>query len=259
MRTPQRWMLFGLGLALIVRCGGAEAAVIGRILHQGAVDPTTEDAYLSQAGIQPWIEVGAGNGTVGPSNGGWNINTTSTTPGNDHSYRVTPTVADVQSGYALGWNLTTVVELPTIASPNNAKSVSYVSGDGSFGSNSRVWRMDFGTDGSGNAIVQLATPTGSLSYSVGSGGYHQYSLVYDPLTTSASLFVDSSLTPALTGYTGRDVGAVGFASVGFGDQAGSFTGNATYQVVSLVIPEPSCVGAMALASAVLVGGGRRKG
>ena len=76
----------------------------------------------------------------------------------------------------------------------------------------RRYSLWFGINSSGNAVVVLPTshdllgPGGSVrafgpSYTLNDAGYHTYDLAYDPITQSASLYIDG--TERISGYTGH--------------------------------------------------------
>jgi hypothetical protein len=105
--------------------------------------------------------------------------------------------------------------------------------------------MGFGTQPDGDPIVFLPTsigpPLAGLTYVLdGAGpGYHMYELVYDPVFSSADLYVDG--VKRLSDYTGlpspNETPTVSWGAGSSGD-----TGQGNYNLVQFaIVPEPSTV------------------
>jgi hypothetical protein len=122
--------------------------------------------------------------------------------------------------------------------PNGSRTIGLISPNGPTGG--REYRLDLGAMPDGRLIVQ--SRDGELRYVSSRGGYHRLSLVYEPASRTASLYVDGMLVPEFADDTGApspnrrefaDAATVRFGSVSTPD-----SGAARYRFVGLAILEP---------------------
>lgn len=151
-----------------------------------------------------------------------------------------------------GWRLDTVLRITDEdRAPNNSRYVSFVGpGDSTTG---KEFGLNFGSDADGNAIVEFRDGTGT--HNLGAGGYHLFSMVYDPLTELASLFIDGGDTPVLSDYGGfAKASAFGTDTfLRFGAISTGAVGSANYHLVQFsVIPEPGTLVLLAIAAGALL-------
>ncbi len=202
--------------------------------HSGATDPLSEgwEIYGTPQGD---ITVGTinDNGTQA-----WFIDDNSTLRNSIYPYVHYLDSADVADAISDGWfmNLTLrVVDVSDAVDPSIAARVAY---------NNTSFILNFGSQADGDPIVRLGVGTSNEYVLEGTGGgYHDYSLVYDPTQNSADLFVDG--TEVLSDYTGEFQNIP--SRIDWGGISSFDTGHGNYSSVAFAIPEPS--------SALLVGMG----
>jgi hypothetical protein len=218
--------------ALSLASASSQAATL--IEHTGADDPVTEGWTVSGAGVG--VVVGPVIDDGGSGIDAWGINDTTTAAGSTRLYSFVPTVDDLASA-ANGWTLRVrlrVVETPE--DPDRATAVDFIS-------DTTRYRMDFGSDPSGDPIVLLQTglaggnDTGpSVTLTGGGDGYHTYELRFDPVGASADLWIDG--VELFSNYTGfADVTAG--PRIAFGAGQATRTGNANFNQVRFTVA-PAC-------------------
>ncbi len=187
--------------------------------HTGSSDPTSEG----------WV--GGTTGVVGPVNDGgvdaWSINDNTTTAGSGYSAALT--AADFAILNTEGWTMSA-----------NMRMVSGIAGGKSpflmsFRNGTRSYDFLWGLDSNNNQYVQASTGRNLSFFTSFSGplltlssGYHQFDMVYDPLSTTVDVFVDDievfsnvsgwSLAQSVMLWGGggsQPTGQANFASVGF--------------------------------------------
>lgn len=199
--------------------------------HIGGNDPVSED----------WIPNLApqGNISAGPITDfgveAWFVDDNSTGFGSTINYRQIPTADQISEANSLGWRLRAqlrVVDIPDAL--DESIMVCYEDG-------SKSYVIIWGSEVDGDPIVQLVTgydfsakvflgPTFTLEGS--NGGYHEYELVYDPATNSASLSVDG--TAQIHDYEGF-AGNPGVVRVEWGSAQSDTIGQANYALVEFQI------------------------
>jgi hypothetical protein len=217
---------------VILAATAAQAAPVA--LHQGSNDPVAdEDWTLSGNSAQV--------GAAGDTTPAWQVADGS----GDAFYFKNLTQSTTDDLYTQGWRFDVtlrVVDAPD--APDFGITTFFDYGDDpTNNNNTRRFGMQYGSDTNGNAIVTLFGGTGSVTLNTGNV-YNDYSLVYDPNTSTASLFINGSSTASATS-TGQvsDFGSP-LNRVIWGNLNQNGTGN--YNLVSLAaVPEP--------ASAVLIG------
>jgi hypothetical protein len=233
------------------------AAAQGALIRYNAnPDPTATDGYLSETGDQFWIHAGAGPSGVWSAindsgTPAWQINSVGLVSPNYSHYRVEPTAADIADGNANGWVLEARVRVPTA---NQGLGGGSMAGYG-VASHSKAWFMDFGSDADGDPMVGVWTADGhfdTTTYTLqaaGSGSYHTYELVYDPVARSADIFVDG--VERISNYTGYSPYSGTF--VVWGDGASGDDGVVNFNSVEWrTVPEPVTVGLLVLGGGLVL-------
>ena len=204
--------------------------------HSGANDPTTE-----------------GFGSYGTGQAGGVIN--------DLGYNawVTPWAYRSSRGYGasinniadVNWILSVTVRIATTNTDPGIFSAIVDTG----ASSSPLFSLQFGSDSSGNPIVETGGSNGiQYNYTLTDAGstYNNYQLVYDAGTETANLWVNG--TEELSGIAGR-FGPTS-ASFGWGGNSSyqtSGTSQANWSLVSLEItPEPSAISLLFLGGVFLI-------
>lgn len=208
------------------------------LTHQGSTDPTTEgwgktatttvvgEAY-NDDGREVWRVY-----DPGLSSGGTNL-----------TYSTSLTVAEVASVMETGWELSATLSIPTT---DPTEDVAWANGSNTWvgfimnetASNRRLWALTFGRSASGDTLVSAYGVSGTLTLAP---GYHDYSLVYDPITALVSISVDGELWKT---YGGGSLSGNGTQLVYWGDNFGQSASqperSAYYESVQFTsAPEPS--------------------
>lgn len=203
------------------------------ISHSGSTNPVDEGWSASGTTSQG-----------SPVTDAWRVNDNSTSA--SLLYVRTLTEAQTLDANTNGWVLSLTLQVNDINSaPNLARYADY-----SDMVNQVRWGMSFGSAANGDLIISLRGS--AMSYTLTSGGYHSFSLAYDPLVGTASLYIDGSSTATFTGYTGDNSAAVTARHVRWGSASGASQGSADYRAVSFaVVPEPSTMGMLVLGTFAL--------
>jgi len=207
--------------------------------HYGATDPETE-------GWDADPEVGTSVTPVGPilDDGGydaWFINdVVSSSSGSSGGYW--GVLDETQSTQAAtdGWKLRTTVRVA------NVPDVGYGSVAVYFFDGATQWYLDFETDATGQQIVTAVTALGfaGIDYNSGSGGYHSYEIVYDPLAGNADVFVDG--VEQISDWEGMST-AINENRFKFGSGCSLDVGQGNYSLVEFeIVPEPATLTLLAL-------------
>ena len=247
--------------AVILLASGASRARAGQVLalHQGATDPTTE-GFTAGPRVGSWAVGPLANDLGLPA---WKI--TSLSLSSQYAYvapgLTSPQLAEIASQ---GFTLTMVARVL-----QNGLAPAYTSSDpvtiaAALVSYAGVrWEIDLGMNSNGDMVAVLPTtvdiggPGDSYrsfgqSYTLtGSGStYHDYQLLYNPSTDSASLYIDGVLR--LSNYTGETNFYYDTALAWAGLSGGQGNFNLVQVQTGLAsVPEPSsvvlmCTGALGL-------------
>jgi len=268
-----------VGVAIIcATLAGPAAALTPIVTHSGGTDPLTEGfgfwpyngaiAASSQpdGGNQVWQIQNSGNanlqafygqaGGIGPfliSSGASGL-----------------TQAEIDAINANGFTMT--LDARIVQGPTYSPGGTFTIDESVAGFNGNRYDIQLGSDGAGNTLVILptftsfnasanftSTPFGTPLLIAGTG-YHQYQLSYDPVSGSATLYIDG--VQRVTGYTGSAV-AGGATQWNYGlvfgvanDGTGNFAGAS---LAAAMVPEPGSV-ALLLAGLACIGcaAGRRQ-
>ncbi len=196
--------------------------------HNGNIDPLTEGwTFLD---THPQV-------TVGPvtDNGinAWSINDFGTVSPSRSRYNITPTTQEISGGFSNGWILR--VNLRVVDTPDDVDpSILAEYNDGS-----RRFLLLFGSDNSGDPVVQLVDGVSTNTHTVTGGGnqFNLYELVFVPSTGRVSLFVNNQAT-SITDQPGIDAGSVP-ARINWGSGSSATTGHAYYNLVEWEIARDS--------------------
>jgi hypothetical protein len=167
----------------------------------------------------------------------WQVDDNSTAPLSSGGYAYEVSASELDAALSNGFRLSTrlsVVDTPDVA----GGSVFVV-----FSTGSTRWQMVFGSDDDGDPIVALVEEQGALGPTFtlegSAGGYHLYDLVFDPLSATASLFVDG--VERLTGYDGRSLSETA-PYVFWGSGQRNDIGEGRYNLVELsAVPIPAAL------------------
>lgn len=224
-------------LAMLCHPSNLSADIIFQ--HEGNANPTTEGWTHIDSGI------GATAGSVTNDQGSgidaWFTDDDGLTGQSFEFYNQTPTSSQIVAAGSLGWTLRARVRVVDIP---DAVDFSVFAG---YRDGSTEWEMIFGSKSNGDPVVRLSTgPNIGPEYILegSQGGYHSYDLVYDPITSSADLFVDG--IERISNYFGRTDGLG--ATVHFGAGQSDTTGRGNWNQVQWEvksIPEP-CVATLIL-------------
>jgi hypothetical protein len=162
----------------------------------------------------------------------------STASGSNLLYNQAISDANIALGNTNGWSLQVILRVPSSdVTDDGSVVVSYR--DGGAG-----WQMNFGHDALGNTVVKLFTNVvgsidGPTLTVAGNSTYNTFELVYDPVATSADLFVNGS--EEISDYAGLPGSQVGNTKqVIWGAGRSGIAGEGRYNEVSLhLLPEPS--------------------
>ncbi|RRJ95322.1 hypothetical protein Ga0100231_014405 [Opitutaceae bacterium TAV4] len=227
--------LIAMASALVLTLAATAAHAQTLITHTGAANPTTEG----------WAATGTATlgSTVANDNGtaAWQVNDNSATA--SLLYVKVLTEAEANKVTAEGWTLSVTLRVTdTNNAPDLTRYVDYVD------INKKVrWGLDFGSTSTGHLTVSLRGS--ALTHTFADSDYHSFSLVYNSVAGTASLFIDNATTATLTGYTGAADTNIAVRHLRWGSSSGTYTGSANYANISFVvgapIPEPATIASIA--------------
>jgi len=247
------WLLVCLGFVFIK---SAHASTV-LFNHTGAANPTTEGWTTSGSS-----ENGAIVDDLGTGIDAWKV--IEQGGANSRTYNQTLTTTQLSDALLTGWTLDATIRfvppdpLASTALSNNAWCTFLVD-EGVAGSRD-LYGIYFGCDVDGNTLVRLYS-TGA-TYTL-TPGYHDYSLVWDPVTQLASFFIDGELK--VSDYVGSTITNSGTSRVYWGDNT---TTNATtergahysyvgFSIGTAAAPEPNKILLLGVALVAVVTRRRR--
>jgi hypothetical protein len=207
-------------MAAFLSAGIASAEVL--FWHHGDTDPdspaerwgppvfgTTSPApYSSNYTVEPVLDSGVKS---------WSVIDLSTAANSRIQY-VSRDLTVLQKNHANnnGWSLKS--RLRVVNTPDAVDGAIYMA----YYSGTKAFQASFGSNSSGQAMVQLSGVGGS-TWTASSGGYHDYELIYDPTTSSATLLVDG--VAVISGYEGSALTTNSRVAWGSGNGAGTGISN----------------------------------
>lgn len=164
------------------------------------------------------------------------------------NYATTLNTTLKDSVMASGWELSATLKIPE-TDPTSSVAwalgsntwVGFIANNAAAG-NRQLWALQWGRDASGNAIVSAYGTSGSLTLAP---GYHDYSIVYDPLTSLASIFIDGEFWKT---YGGGPIAGTGSNQVYWGDNSSqavsqpersAYYASVEFTMNTAAVPEPS--------------------
>lgn len=238
-----RCCLVFLALIFIIAIGDVHGSIV--LSHYGAANPdvegwdaepgvgtavTTVGPILNDGGYDAWFVSDNLASAGGSSDGYWGSLTTQQ-----------KMVADVQ-----GWSLRSrlrVSNTPDIG----LGSVAIYYFDGV-----KEWILEFGSSATGEQIVTAVNSAGmsGIDFNTGSAGYHLYEMVYDPISGTTDVFVDS--IERISNWTGTvNPGRAG--QFKFGSASSPDSGQGNYNMVEFSVTPVPIPGAVWLLGSGLVG------
>ena len=231
----------------------SRASLADVILSFSGSDNPVDSGWSATPAV-PGLSAGSLVNDNGTGVDAWFVSDTSTAVGSFLGYSQDLTPSQLTSATDNGWTLRARLRVANDGdSVGNQGSVmvDFIDGTTQFG-------MAFGSELDGDPIVSLPDSNSDqfsgLSFTLdgGGNGYHLYELVYDPIASSADLFVNG--VERISDYTGRG-GTLN--SVRFGALSSLDTGQGNYNLVQFelnptAIPEPSSL--ILLLGLSLVGG-----
>jgi hypothetical protein len=258
----KRLQILSVTLLLLMVCSSPLSAAV-LFEHTGSTDPTTEGWSIGGSGTpgSNGVYTGPITNDAGSGMDAWYVNDTATFGGSNQSYYGSLTSDQVTQASTNGWTLSTTIRIPD-ASETAAYAPFALYRDGV-----RSWDVAFGSTSGGDPIVKLIT--GGLhpnyngpSYTLQGVGstYHTYDLVYDPLSSSADLFVDG--VEVISDYLGIVYSTIK-TNIGWGSGSSIDTGQGNFNAVSFSInpapvPIPAAVWLFGSGLLVLVGYSKRR-
>lgn len=232
------------GIALIaVTASISQASIV--VQHLGANDPATEG--WSFVGGGSLVTVGGLTDDAGSGLDAWYINDASDdNSGNEYGLYLNPfTTVQKTDLLANDWIATAKIRIgQTNDFPGGAVFFDVNLGDGN-----RRFYVYIGTEAGGdpNWTIDSGATVNTIN---GLGtGYHTYQFKYTASTQTVDFLVDGNL--AINDWGGHD-GNNGDGRMAFGSGSGGDTGQGNYNLVNLVVPEPSSLGLLAGASMLMM-------
>lgn len=226
-----------LWLAALVLPSGLQATTL-LYSHTGSANPTTEG----------WIRTATttvvGEAFDDEGRDVWRVYDPGlSTGGTSLTYSAVMNATLATSVMATGWDLSTTLSVPTddptignaIGTDSNAWVGLIVN---ETPTNRRVWALMFGRAANGDTLVAAYGVTGTRTLAP---GYHDYSLLYDPVTALATISIDGEVWKT---YAGLSLAGNGSQQVYWGDNNGQstvITPRAIYyeSIQFSTVPEPS--------------------
>ena len=239
-------------LALVIAINGQSLEAITIALYDAgtAGNPATPPDPVSASGGSWTLDSGTTGTSAGPilddsglGLNAWQIIDESSINRSFHSYSIAVTPTQINNALANGWQLDG--RLRIVEDDFDASRTYFLL----FDDGSKRWSFIFDLDTNNDLIVTPEQNGGNTSFALTSDGsgaalYHDYSLVYNPLTGLASFFFDGALqTASYSGATSIFV----FDLVFFGSGSSLGQGIANFNRIefqinpapSTSIPEPS--------------------
>lgn len=246
MRDGMRSLPLLLSLALLSYLPAAQAST-PLFSFEGSAAPNT----------QGWTSGGTTNviGSTYNDNGTsvWRIYDpgTAAVPGtlSNLTYAATLGAALKDSVMSSGWELSATIKVPE-ADPTTGEAwgngsntwVGFIANNAATG-NRQLWALQWGRDAQGNTLLSSYGVSGTL---VLTPGYHDYSIVYDPLTALATISVDGEVWRST--YAGGPIAGTGTNQVYWGDNnsqpsaqpaRSAYYAAVNFAVTTTTVPEPS--------------------
>lgn len=248
--SSDRFPCLLVGLLLLVGCLPSANAATLLFSHTGAANPTTEGWTFGGT-----VQTGAITNDQGSGVDAWRVYEQGGT--NSGTYNRTLTTSQLSEALLTGWTLDATIRFvppdPLAASgPSNNAWCTLLIDEGVAGKR-ELYGLYFGNDAEGNTLVRPYGGVGSVIYTV-SPGYHDYSLVWDPVTQLASFYIDGELKSS--DYTGATIDNVNQTRVYWGDNTTTSVTpgrGAHYAYVGLtvgtaMVPEPGRLSLVMLAA-----------
>lgn len=241
--------------ALLWPCAAHSATVL--FSHTGSNNPATEGWSRSTSTTTVIGEAYNDNGTPV-----WRITDPGGSSGGTNLYYITTlNASSLNTVMTSGWELSATISVPndypTSGEAWGVDSNIWLGFAATEGAGRRYWALTFGRDASGNTRV---TAAGSATTKTLTPGYHDYSLVYDPVTARVTISIDGEVWQ--TSNNGATASA-GTNMLYWGDNNGQSSiipkRSAYYESVQFsigVAPEPSRL--LLLAAGAMMVCGRRK-
>ncbi len=233
--------VFIFSSCLLLGClsSGLQAATL-LFSHQGANNPTSEGWTFSGT-----VETGPVTNDLETGLDAWRVYEQGGGVAHAGTYNKTLTSTQLSDALLTGWTLDATIRYvapdPLVAlSPNNNAWCTFLVDEGVAGKRD-LYGLFFGNDAQGNTQVRLYS-TGA-TYTL-APGYHDYKIVWDPLTQLASFFIDGELK--VSDYGGSTIDNPGTSRVYWGDNTTTIVNDgrgAHYAYVGLSVgpasvPEP---------------------
>jgi len=255
MKLPPLFSFFFVVLMATALSSGTAAAFTVVIEHLDHTNPGTEG--WATVGGAVGVTAGPVANDLGTGIDAWSVDDPTTAPNSVLFYEFTPTGSDLVDASTNGWSYE--VTLRVVDTPENPDRATFAD----FISDATRWRMDFGSNSSGDPIVLLQTGVsgvddiGTTFTLVGGGsGYHTYELRYDPALATADLYIDG--IEYVSDYPGMSDTTAG-PRITFGAGQATETGHghfslARFTIESAAVPSISARGMGVLVFALVVGG-----
>ncbi|MDC0936774.1 PEP-CTERM sorting domain-containing protein [Pirellulales bacterium] len=204
------------------------------IFHQGDMDPLDENwlAFNGAAGV-------ANNGPIDDSGTpAWNINDDSDAGDTRESYTRRLTDEQLAQAAVDGWRMKgTLRVVSTDDVPDGAIEMSV------FTDNNVGYLLWLGADSAGNAIVaefggvQADGLALGRSVTLGSGGYHDYEMVFDPTSQTVDVLADGNLV--IDDMLPLEFTSLNLNRILWGSNASAGIGEANYSFIEFIIGSSS--------------------
>lgn len=174
-----------LASALLITLGATRALAAGvQFEHVGSADPVTEGWSATVTGLG--VSIGPVTNDLGLGIDAWSVADSSTvvSPNSTKQYQVFPDPAQIAEASSKGWRLSTTIRM-LAGNFGSFESIITLYQDGT-----TSWGLRFDAELDGDPVVTLTDGQTFVLQGVGDQSYHTYSLVYDPDTGTADLFVD---------------------------------------------------------------------
>jgi hypothetical protein len=250
----KRKNLLACAMLTVLSAGVVANAAI--IQHNGANDPNTEGwTYGTTTGLNQ--TKGPLTNDAGSGKNAWYVNDASGSAiggsGSDYGiYYQGFTSTQQTTLLTSNWTATVVLRMPNASTANSGAVLL----DVNLGPSNRRFLAYFGTDASGNPLVDDNSLNPLATTSLGTG-YHKYDLQYDKNTATVNLSIDGTLFYSnWAGIAGSNQNTNAFGQMQFGSGSGGGVGQGNYNLVQTAVPEPVSLSMLAVGGLLMLG--RRK-
>ncbi len=224
----RRAILTAIAIVLVTAVGMSDTEIVARYSAGEAGDPVPDPTSPNGGNWKvrvPSAPAGAVSNDTERRLNAWKITDRSEQPKSGRSYYIPVTDAQIAMAKANGWRLHVRLRMVDDFKDTASQVLVYDNG-------TRRWVLFFDLDGKGDLVVTQQHSSGNITHSLttgstGKNAYHDFELVYDPVTKTADFIADKKLIKKgdagkSSPYTNKEVVFGTGSSIGRGEANWNF-------------------------------------